>query len=143
MFKPLLFILVALMPAIPEQTGYPRTMYVGYQRAPLYESADYLSTIIGELGRGDSIIVLGVEKKFFRVDYAGRTGFVLGSNLTPVAPKRKSKPATVAASIPATVRSGQSVLPDTSARCSATTRSGARCTRRVDSTGLCWQHRRK
>jgi hypothetical protein len=140
MFKPLLFILIALGPIVAEQTSYPRTMYVAYQRAPLYESADYLSSIIGELKRGDSILVVGAEKKFFRVEHAGRTGFVLGSNLTLTAPKRKSKSAP---GVAPPVRKESAVRADSPGHCSATTRSGTPCTRKADSTGLCWQHRKR
>jgi hypothetical protein len=70
---------------------YPRTMYVIYDGAPVYDSANHMSSVLGELRLGDSIRVLGVAGKFYRVGHGEREGFLYWSNIAPERPKGKAK----------------------------------------------------
>ena len=145
MIRTILFFLCALGSVAVAQTGYPRTMYVAFDKAPMYDSADYLSPVSAELELGDSVRVIASEKKFFRIEYAGREGFVLGSNLTLAVPKRRAKKAKQNVT-PAPVSQPKANAPAvsaTSTQCTATTRSGSRCSRKVEAPEtICWQHRK-
>ncbi len=67
--------------------GMPRTMYVTFDRAPMYDSATYLSTILATLQRGDSVVVTGRSGTFLEVVHGERRGYVLAANLGTAPPK--------------------------------------------------------
>jgi hypothetical protein len=110
--------------------------YVAYDKARLYADADYLSTVIDTLAKGDTVLTYEKEKKFIHVTAAGRDGWILAANLATRAPKieARTKDATSPAKAPA----------DTSAAtCAATTKSGKQCSRKATAaSAYCWQHRR-
>lgn len=65
-------------------SSYPRTLYVTFNRAPVYDSANYMSAIIRYLPAGDSVQALGASGKFFRITLGERAGYVLAANLSAV-----------------------------------------------------------
>lgn len=150
MIRSVLFLFCLLGGVAFAQTQYPRTMYVAFDKAPLYDSADYLAPVSAELALGDSIRVMGTAGKFFQVEHAGRVGYVLGANLTLAASKRQAKQTreketATRSSEPKreAPASSTSTETKTTTQCTATTRAGSRCTRMVEAPqSLCWQHRR-
>lgn len=73
------------------RASYPATMYVTYDGAPLYDSAHHMSAVLEELPFGDSIRVLGVTGKFYRVERGEREGFLYWANIAAEKPKVKGK----------------------------------------------------
>jgi hypothetical protein len=87
-----LSILAFLLPVLllsQKRAVYPRTMYVSYDRAPVYAEADYTSEIIGTLRLRDSVAVLASQGKYFQISLGGRRGYVLWSNMSAAAVKVK------------------------------------------------------
>jgi hypothetical protein len=170
----IILILSVLIPfltsAAHAQARYPRTLYVTFDRAPVYDSASYLSNIAGELRIGDSVTVLGSAKKFFRILFNGGERYILGANIgekrpagakvpKQKAPERgRSKPLSETAKdrgpspVDSTVggdgdrRADTLAAPtrrdgDASRQCNAVTKAGKRCSRATaDPSGYCWQH---
>jgi hypothetical protein len=81
-------LLMLLTPAAHAQkpAGYPRTLFVTFANAPVYDSASYLSNVAGSLRTGDSITALASLGKFFRISFNGREGYVLGANVAAKKP---------------------------------------------------------
>lgn len=103
-------LLLLLTLAAYAQKGYPRILYVTYDGALVYDSTSYLSSVLGELRRGDSVSALASEKKFFRISFGGREGYVLGSNLSEKKPALgKKEGATKRAP---TIDAGEKVIAD-------------------------------
>lgn len=165
-------ILLSMFPLLlrAQQGHYPRTMYVSFDRTPVYAGADYRSEIIDTLRLKDSVAVIASQSKYFQVSMGGKTGYVLWSNLSESIPKggkkgKGGKARKVAAEEPAApgndAPAAASALPEqahnevkaggTSTRspaestlpqCKATTKSGKQCSRRSsDTSGYCWQHK--
>lgn len=67
-------------------SSYPRTLYITFNRAPVYDSANYMSAIIRYLPAGDSVRALGASGKFFRIVLGERSGYVLAANVSAVRP---------------------------------------------------------
>jgi hypothetical protein len=147
---------------LPAQQGhYPRTMYVSFDRTPVYAGADYRSEIIDTLRLHDSVAVIASQTKYFQVSMGGKTGYILWSNLSESIPRvarekgvkaqtaRKGGTGGPAASgndAPAapvvapeqTQSRSKSDLP----QCKAITKAGKQCSRRAsDTSGYCWQHK--
>jgi hypothetical protein len=152
-------------------TQAPRTMFVTYDRAHLYDSASYLSNVLDTLPLGDSVIVTGRSGDYLKVTHGNRTGYVLASNLAVLpkgsAQKRPSqkrsaskqdtttkqdaasKPGPAATREAATGTRSDAPRPDRSSKegsrvqCAAVTKSGKPCSRMTaDPSGYCWQHRK-
>ncbi len=70
-------------------SSYPRTLYVTFNRAPVYDSANYMSAIIRYLRAGDSVQALGASGKFFRILLPERSGYVLAANMSAVRPSTR------------------------------------------------------
>jgi hypothetical protein len=154
----LLFPLLSLLlPA--QQGGYPRTMYVSFDRTPVYAAADYHSEVIDTLRLHDSVGVIAARGKYFQVSMGGKTGFILWSNLAGELPKGKGGKGLKAHAVepvpsvppPAVVAPPEVKTTGTAARsqaesdlpqCKAITKSGKQCSRRAsDTSGYCWQHK--
>lgn len=73
------------------RASYPAIMYVTYDGAPLYDSAHHMSAVLEELHLGDSILVLGIAGKFYRVERGERQGFLYWANIAAEKPKVKGK----------------------------------------------------
>jgi hypothetical protein len=163
-----LFLSLPPLVLLAQQGGYPRTMYVSFDRTPIYAGADYHSEVIDTLRLHDSVGVIGTRGKYFQVSMGGKTGFILWSNLAENLPKGKGKggkavkaqavepvpsakaPPSAAVAAPeqkqrevktkgtAARSQSESDLP----QCKAITKSGKQCSRRAaDTSGYCWQHK--
>jgi|GEM_PF-2542106 len=145
---------------------FPRIMYVIFDEAPAYDSADFRSNIVARLHLRDSIRVLGVVGKYYRVAATAGENFVLWSNLGNDPPGRDVRtgmqrraagkegrkiPATgmMVDSSEANAVSSESSASGSrkkgmkGAQCRAVTKSGRQCSRSTtDSSGYCWQHRK-
>lgn len=86
----LLMLCAVFARAQPSQT-YPCTMFVIYNGAEIYDSATYKSAVIGKTRIGDSIRVLGVGGRYYRIAVGEREGYILWSNLSGKAPVKKDK----------------------------------------------------
>ncbi|HVZ40435.1 MAG TPA: hypothetical protein VHI13_14245 [Candidatus Kapabacteria bacterium] len=121
----LIGIMVVTLPAYiraqPGSTAHPRTMVVAYNGSPVYDSASYLSTILGDLALGDTIHVIGTSGKFLRITYHGRHAYVLAANVKSERPQGSKRAAGNPGStlrdstaVPASRRTVPSSVPDTS-----------------------------
>lgn len=77
--------------AQPSHT-YPCTLFVIYNGAEIYDSATYKSAVIGRTRIGDSIRVLGIGGRYYRITAGEREGYILWSNLSSKVPKKKKAP---------------------------------------------------
>ncbi|MBS1913686.1 MAG: hypothetical protein JST22_16990 [Bacteroidetes bacterium] len=88
----LIGIMVVTLPAYVQaqqgSTAHPRTLFVAYNGSPVYDSASYLSTILGDLALGDTVHVIGTSGKFLRILYHGRRAYVLAANVKSGPPQR-------------------------------------------------------
>lgn len=93
----LLAALACAVAAVRAQTPQ-RIGVITYDRAPLYDSANYMSPIIGTLRKGDTIGVLAVVGKYYRTEHRRRFGYVLAANvvLRPVSTVPAAAPANTA-----------------------------------------------
>ncbi len=137
---------------------FPRMMYVTFDNTPVYDSASYLSNVIADLRRGDSVEALAAENKFYRITIQGRDGYLLKANVgerRPAPPRQKAAASSTAATAPDSSSSSprRSKTPRrqpataksdaASAQCRAITKSGKPCSRRTnDPSGYCWQHKK-
>jgi uncharacterized protein YgiM (DUF1202 family) len=144
--------------ALAQKVGkLPRTMYVTFDHTPLYDSASYLSEIVADLRRGDSVQVNAATGKFYRIAMEGKEGYLLVTNVSERRPttRGEAKPDTSSppgatraggSSPAARGRSGKPASPASeiaSVQCRAITKSGKQCSRMTsDPSGLCWQHKR-
>jgi len=151
-------LLLALATHLPAQSPakLPRMMYVTFDNTPVYDSASYLSNVIADLRRGDSVEALAADKKFYRITIQGRDGYLLKANVgdrRPAPPRQKAAASSTAASdsstSPRRPKSSRRT-PDAAAQsdaasvqCRAFTKSGKQCSRRTnDPSGYCWQHKK-
>jgi hypothetical protein len=154
MLRILLLLLLSTMALA--QSG-PRTMYVTYNDAPLYDSASYMSTILTRIAIGDSVTMTGRHGPFARILYRDRAGYLLLANLGTLPPKGTRHAARPGPERDSS-RSGSADTSDRDARpvprtsgdttlrvrCRGVTRSGKQCTRMTsDPSGYCWQHKGK
>ncbi len=66
--------------------SYPKILYVIYDGAPVYDSADHMSAIVGELRLGDSIQALAASGRYYRIRFGEREGYLYWSNVQPDRP---------------------------------------------------------
>jgi hypothetical protein len=140
-----------------QPSSYPRTMYITYDHTPVYDSASYMSLLVGDLQVGDSVQVLGVSNKFYRIGMGTREGYVLWSNISPdhssgastkdgkkqsgTHRKRAALPPDSSGIVSSDGAAGN--VKRTEGQCRAVTKSGKQCSRMAaDSSGYCWQHRK-
>lgn len=86
---PLALLLCAASAHAQSSRTYPCTMFVIYNGAEIYDSATYKSAVIGKTRIGDSLNVLGINGRYYRIAAGEREGYILWSNLSHKAPVRK------------------------------------------------------
>jgi hypothetical protein len=135
----------------------PHMLYVTYDPTQVYDSASYLSNVVDTLHAGDSVVVLGSVKKFYRIAINNREGYILADNLASTMPaghRVSIDPESRSITIDSlTLKLGgdgsggssrrSSASQQESQQCKAITKAGKRCSRMTtDPSGYCWQHKK-
>lgn len=134
----------ATLGATAQHRDVPRMLWVARQFAPVYTGADYLASVVDTVWRGDSVTAFERKGRFVRVEALGIAGWMLDANLTRTRPDGRGRAASAGGAGGVGRSAGEPRAEDAkarSARCEATIRTGAQCSRSA-STGsrFCWQH---
>lgn len=134
----------------------PDTMFVRYDHTPIYDSASYTASIIGDMRQWDTVIVIEKIGKFARFQFQSGFGFIarvniyLPPNKQPKPPiKLKEETEATDTAAPATPHNPPPRPPTNTAdqqpakhQCKGLTKSRKQCSRIAEEgSEYCWQHR--